>query len=755
MHRKNRFLILIATLLFLTVGQIMAQSDETYTGNVDNNNSDRYVIALQAGDNVLITAIASNGSDLDTILTLLDEDGDAVAENDDYEYPDSTNSQIDFTADDAGDYTVIVSNYPDSSGAYELSITYTLAQGNSSENSSQDDFAVSGFADDDTVTPYDIELSAGQNVVITAAATDGSELDTILVLRDANGDDVAENDDFDGTNSQIDYTADDAGTYTILVGSYPGTSGDYDLRVTFGDATSNGSTSGTVFTTTPQRAPDETYTGSTNNGAMTYTVNLDAGEGLIAALYNTDGEMDTFLYVVDPNGTELVVNDDRQDYETLDSQIAFIAQQSGEHTLFISNIAGFAGDYRLEIYYVGIEDVLFAEQALRVPFSGAELIYDTENFRIHYTEEGVDASDFAYVELVAATVEDVLTIQIEQFGWVRPPSDITQGGDGRYDVYLANQDGLYGFASTSSAEGDNEYTPNIVEEGATAGYLVLDNDYSHEDDPVRALMATTAHEFHHVVQFGYGAAFSWYSESTASWIETITYPEQELASIYVESAFTYPEACIGGEGDERVSKLGVYGSWLFFDFMARNLGSEAPLTLWDNIAIVEGWEALEDTLADYDETVPSYFAQYHVNNLMRDYGLVDSFGGQTVWLEQIITGADSWRPRGLGIQELGANYFALDMAGAVYNFSVDNNDLELYLIGIDGDRGYVHSLGQDASVDTSAYDTAYLMILNTNYDDDMFECVFTEYAINVAEGGSNLADVSYEVDASNFLELGN
>ena len=96
MHRKNRFLILIATLLFLTVGQIMAQSDETYTGNVDNNNSDRYVIALQAGDNVLITAIASNGSDLDTILTLLDEDGDAVAENDDYEYPDSTNSQPDY-----------------------------------------------------------------------------------------------------------------------------------------------------------------------------------------------------------------------------------------------------------------------------------------------------------------------------------------------------------------------------------------------------------------------------------------------------------------------------------------------------------------------------------------------------------------------------------------------------------------------------------------------------------------------------------
>lgn len=760
MHHRNRVLIAIAILVFLTVGQIMAQSDESHSGNISENDTfDRYTISLNEGDSVVIVAEASSGSDLDTYLYLLDDDDNVLEENDDF---DGTNSQIEFTASDAGEYSIAVSNYPDTFGEYDLSIVYSLAEGVSSEGSaSQEGLEVSGFADDDNFGVYEIELGVGQSVVIVAEASSGSELDTVLFVRNASGEDVAENDDFDGTNSQIDFTADEAGTYTVLVGAYPGTSGDYDLSVTYGEGgssagntSSSSSSSNATFNTTPDRVPDEEYTGNTNNGAATYTVQLEVGDGVIGALYNTDGAMDSVLYATDPNGTELVYNDDRSDYQTLDSQVAFVAQTSGTHTFYVTNITGLAGAYRLEIYLVDAQQVLFAEQATRVSFSGEELLYDTENFRIHYTQEGDDASTTEYVELVAATVEEVLTLQTE-FGWVAPPSDIVQGGDARYDVYLVNQDeGTYGYANSSSASGDNENSA-MREENAQAGFLVLDNDYSEfDDDQLRSLLATTAHEFHHVVQFGYKRTdLSWYYESTASWVETTTYPEQELATIYVESAFGYPEACIGGEGDASLVANQIYGTWLFFDFMAGDLGADAPLTLWDNIATREGWESLEVTLANYSQNVPDYFARYHVNNLVRNYDLIESFGSQTVWLEQNITEAGDWSPTGMGIQELGANYMVVNASG-VYNFSVANDNLALYFVGIDGDAGSVYSLGRNGSVDTSSYDHAYIMVVNTNYDDDVAECVFTEYTISVIEGG-DIADVSYEVDASNFRELGN
>src|SRR6185436_4271081 len=118
------------------------------------------------------------------------------------------------------------------------------------------------------------------------------------------------------------------------------------------------------------------------------------------------------------------------------------------------------------------------------------------------------------------------------------------GGDGRYDVYLVNLPDIYGYASSSSATGDNPNT-DAVEEFARAGFLVLDNDYSEYDDPIQAMRATVAHEFHHVVQYGYDSedSFQWYYESTASWMETVTMPDEEEATIYVEDVFNYPEIC--------------------------------------------------------------------------------------------------------------------------------------------------------------------------------------------------------------------
>lgn len=774
MRQRIALFLLICLSLFIVTGQVFAQDDredETHTGDITSDtDSDSYTITLDAGETVVITAIATEGSQLDTYLTLADADGNTVAENDDYEFPTSVNSQIIYEADATGDYNVIVSNYPGSSGEYELMIDYggdnsdTVTTTTTQVDLPDPDFTYNGYVDDDTDDTYTVTLEAGQGVIITAVASGEGTLDTYLSLLDPDGVEVAINDDVDfpaNTNSEIVYVADVAGDYSIIMSNYPGSGGDYDLSVTLvteeqasAYVVDNG---GEVeINTTPERASDLEFSGTlaSDEDRHYYPIEIEAGQGIIAAAYETDGNMDTVLTLIDPNGVEVLYNDDRGDDSSYNSQIAFTAEYTGKYTVVVDNYPDFYGDYRLEIYFADAQEVSLAEQAMRELFSGTIQTYDTENFRIHYTLEGNDATTIEYVELVGETVEEVLRIQTE-LGWVLPPSDLIQGGDGRYDVYLINLPDLYGYASSSSPAGDNPNT-EIIEEAARAGYLVLDNDYTNFDDPMRAMFATAAHEFHHIVQFGYDDAesFQWYYEATASWMETVTFPEQEEATIYVEDVFGYPEACFGGQGDADPTGLGVYGTWLFFEYIQANVGENAPIELWENTVIYEDWEALEITLDAYNTTIPATIARYHINNLVRDYQFTFAFEETTVRLEETITGTGSWTYTGAGIQEMGANFFAFNPSGR-YEVRLDTTEsqLELYMIGITGDAGEVVVLNDGGTIDTSNYEYAYLMVFNPDYDGDLTECEYVDYEIVVVDSTATAVRPTMDVDTSQFREL--
>lgn len=405
---KHFFSIIL--LLSLFIGQTVAQSDEVFTGDIENDkDKDEYVIELDEGDGVIITAVAVD-SDLDTYLSLENEDGDEVAVNDDAISGETLNSQIGYVAEDDGDYTIIVSNYPGSEGDYELTIEYVSADEadalnidgeiDISELIGDPDLEFDGFVSDDNDDEYEIELDEGDGVVIIAEASSGSDLDTYLTLLDEDGDDVAINDDIvlgEITDSRIIYVAEEDGEYTIVMANYPGSEGDYDLSVTFVTeevAEEVAEAVGLGIDTTPERDPDEEYTGELEDEGDTqeYSIELDADDAVIFALYATGGGIDPLLYVRDSNDVEIIRNDDRSDLSTTDSQVAFTAQESGEYTIVASHYPGFPGEYRLEIYFADEEEFALAEQANRVLLSGPVEIYDTENFRIHYTLEGIDAT---------------------------------------------------------------------------------------------------------------------------------------------------------------------------------------------------------------------------------------------------------------------------------------------------------------------------------------------------------------------------
>jgi len=158
------------------------------------------------------------------------------------------------------------------------------------------------------------------------------------------------------------------------------------------------------------------------------------------------------------------------------------------------------------------------------------------HFCVHWVDQGLDAPRLKdtnadgvpdYVERVLAVAEHVHEIENEKLGWREPLSDGTLGGgEGETDVYLAEiGPQLFGYAAPDRDQGEEEEgrSPRHLH-----GYLVLDNDYEPFEFPHttqgRDLKVTIAHEYNHILQFGYEAYEDpWFAESTAVWMEDQVY----------------------------------------------------------------------------------------------------------------------------------------------------------------------------------------------------------------------------------------
>ncbi len=120
-----------------------------------------------------------------------------------------------------------------------------------------------------------------------------------------------------------------------------------------------------------------------------------------------------------------------------------------------------------------------------------------------------------FVDQVEVVAEQVYAAENGALGWRPPKSDGTLGGDPRVDIYLAEiGDSLFGYANSDPGQtGRRRFA-----------YLVLDDDYSTSQfpgtTPIDDLEVTLAHEYNHVLQFGYDVfQDTWFLESSATWME--------------------------------------------------------------------------------------------------------------------------------------------------------------------------------------------------------------------------------------------
>src|ERR671918_1417917 len=138
--------------------------------------------------------------------------------------------------------------------------------------------------------------------------------------------------------------------------------------------------------------------------------------------------------------------------------------------------------------------------------SGGPNPVTTPHYFIEYgtIEAGLTITDYA------ASLEASWLTEGDGFGWAAPPLPSTTPTPNRYHVVVADLgSGLYGFVSNSGTYagflGNNPNTP-WNEGDAFRSCMALNQDYSGFPSPPKAsLDATTAHEFNHSIQFGYGA----------------------------------------------------------------------------------------------------------------------------------------------------------------------------------------------------------------------------------------------------------
>jgi hypothetical protein len=240
------------------------------------------------------------------------------------------------------------------------------------------------------------------------------------------------------------------------------------------------------------------------------------------------------------------------------------------------------------------------------------------HFCVHWVDQGLDAPNPAdsdgdgipdFVERVLKVAEHVHSVENDKLGWREPKGDGHKGGaKDKTDIYLSQIGGeLFGYAAPDPGQASPQHRiPRRLH-----GYLVLDNDYSAFEFPgttaLHDLEVTVAHEYNHILQFGYDAFQDpWFAESSAVWMEDQAYNRINDYLRYVGRWVHRYDTPL------TTSSIKEYGSAVWNQWLARRYGASIVRKAWaDAIHVRPGGFSVGAYEAAIEAAGPS--------NLSRDF----------------------------------------------------------------------------------------------------------------------------------------
>ncbi len=259
---------------------------------------------------------------------------------------------------------------------------------------------------------------------------------------------------------------------------------------------------------------------------------------------------------------------------------------------------------------------------------------DSRHFRIHYEKTGINAVSQIddndnqipdYIEFVAFEFENVYKKEIEDLGYIAPPSDGERGGgQDLYDVYITDlQQGLYGYVFPETRVGDNPNS-SATETQASTSFLRMRNNYEGFGLQNDALKVTAAHEYFHSIQVGYNrnTPSRFALEGSASWMEEVIYPGIDDNFQYLESVLGSPDVALNydlsddDDPDYFDNQNIWYGSWIFFQYIGENYGKEVIRAFWENLRSDSELDAFNDALLSKNISLNTAFEDFFVANIV-------------------------------------------------------------------------------------------------------------------------------------------
>jgi len=296
------------------------------------------------------------------------------------------------------------------------------------------------------------------------------------------------------------------------------------------------------------------------------------------------------------------------------------------------------------------------------------------HFKIHYNTLGGDQVFMAttdinsndipdFVDGIAEAADSTWRVEVELLGYTPPPSDGTEGGDDRVDIYIYNiGSSYYGWTEPETA---------VTNQAATS-FIVLDNDYNLHpynvftadslDRRLDAARVTIAHEFFHVIHFGIdfteweyqsGLTSQPWWEMTAVWMEDVVFDDVNDYILYQEYFFDYPHI---GLRTVALGSLHQYASAIFPMYLADRFDTSIIKDIWDLCADYgEGMQfglAINDAIENYTLYNTASDTSYYVDDslILRPYNLRSIMPEFALW--NYFTGTRaSEAPPGIGYEE--------------------------------------------------------------------------------------------------------